>query len=84
MVSLLWQSKHARTASVRVRAWSQGGSCVTGGFVCRRPYGTSWMAMSATTSSIPSQRTIRRMGEASFLDQTQPQRSCRIKNIEKS
>jgi len=24
------------------------------------------------------------MGEASFLDQTQPQRSCRIKNIEKS
>jgi hypothetical protein len=42
------------------------------------------MAMNATTSSIPSQRTIRRMGQASFLDQTQPQRSCRIKNIEKS
>jgi hypothetical protein len=42
------------------------------------------MAMNVTTSSIPSQRRIRRMGQASFLDQIQAQRSCRIQNLEKS
>ena len=31
-VSLLWQSKQARTASSRVRGRSQSGSCTTVGF----------------------------------------------------
>ncbi len=36
-VSLLWQSKQARTASARVCGESHFGSCSTGGFVCARP-----------------------------------------------
>jgi hypothetical protein len=32
-VSLVWQSKHVRTASARVSALSQRGSVRTGGFV---------------------------------------------------
>ncbi len=36
-VWLLWQSKHARTASARVSGRFHGGSWVTGGLVCARP-----------------------------------------------
>ncbi len=39
VVSLLWQSKHARFASARVAGESHFGSATTGGFVWARPYG---------------------------------------------
>ena len=37
LVRLLWQLKHARTASSRVRAVSHGGSWMVAGFECVRP-----------------------------------------------
>src|SRR5262245_26447086 len=37
VVWLLWQLKHARTASSRVRAESHGGSLIVAGFECARP-----------------------------------------------
>ena len=40
-VALLWQSKQTRTARLRVRSLSQGGSTRTGGFVWGPPYGTA-------------------------------------------
>jgi len=48
-VSLLWQSKQARFANARVCGLSQAGSFTTGGFVCWRPNGITWIATTATT-----------------------------------
>jgi hypothetical protein len=56
-VSLLWQSKQARTASARVRGESQAGSSRAGGFVWFRPYGTAWMARSPTTAAVTTHRS---------------------------
>src|SRR5688572_22499527 len=52
-VSLLWQSKQACFASVRVSGASQVGSPVTGGLPWSRPYGTSWIARSVPRTPRP-------------------------------
>ena len=60
-VWLLWQSKHARTASARVCGEFHLGSAVTGGFEWLRPYGTAWMrAKMPTNASAPHKRVRRR------------------------
>jgi hypothetical protein len=51
---LLWQSKHALTASARVAGESHFGSLITGGFVRRT--GANWMAINTASkiAAMPS------------------------------
>ena len=59
VVSLLWQSKHARLASSRVRCESQTGSLVTRGFEWLRPYGTACASTNRPTAPTTQRKTIR-------------------------
>src|SRR6476620_245294 len=59
-VRLLWQSKQESAASWRVRAESQFGSCVTGGFEWSRPYGMAWITTNKTMATTALQTKARR------------------------
>src|SRR6476661_9404299 len=56
-VSLLWQSKHAATASRRVRVLSHVGSCWVDGLSTR--YGTNWISPKSTTMAAAEMRKTR-------------------------
>src|ERR1044071_3327422 len=76
-VRLLWQLKHARTASSRVRGESHCGSWTVAGFACVRPYGM--ICITAKTPAIQT-NAIRnplshRRAEA-FMPPRMPERGC--------
>src|SRR5215468_5230623 len=77
MVWLLWQLKHARTASSRVRGESHDGSWMVAGFECVRPYGT--ICITARTPAIQTNATRKPLNHRrteAFMPPVMPEGGC--------